>query len=52
MMIFSWIIVFLCGLGLINASARDIKLLEKLGFSLPVGLGVATLLMFVFEGFG
>lgn len=46
MMIASWTIVFLLGLGILNAAAKDIKLLEKLGFAMPIGLGIATLILF------
>lgn len=49
MMIVSWTIVFLLGLGILNASAKDINLLEKFGFAMPVGLGIATLLLFGFD---
>ncbi len=49
MIIVSWTIVFLFGLGIINAGAKEIKLLEKLGFALPIGLGIGTLLLFGFD---
>ena len=44
-----WTIVFLLGLAVINAFSFGIKPLEKLGFSLPIGLGLGTLILMGFE---
>lgn len=52
MMVVSWLIIFMLGLGILNAFAKDVNLLEKLGFSMPIGLGIATMFMFLFDGFG
>lgn len=52
MILVGWSVIFLTGLSITNSIAFGIKPLEKLGFSIPVGIGVATLLMMVFELFG
>jgi len=49
MTVIGWGIIFLLGFGITNAIAFGIKPLEKLGFSMPVGIGVATVLMMGFE---
>lgn len=52
MTIIGWSIILLLGLSITNAIAAGIKPLEKLGFSMPVGIGVATILMMIFELLG
>jgi len=40
-----WFIIFLLGISIIYTIAPGIRLLEKIGFSFPIGIGVATLIM-------
>ncbi len=41
----SWVLVFILGVILVNLVAEKISVLEKLGFAMPVGLGVNTFVL-------
>ena len=49
MKVFGWIIIFLLGISIINTLAYRIKTLEKIGFALPIGMGINSLLMFIMD---
>ena len=52
MKLIGWIIIFVLGIAIINVLSPRVKLLEKIGFSLPVGIGVSTLIMMLMELIG
>jgi len=49
MIYIGWIIIFLLGISTINALASKTKLLEKIGFSMPIGIGVSSLLTMMLD---
>jgi hypothetical protein len=49
MSIISWLLVYLLGYSVLNSISRKFSFLEKLGFAFPVGIGVTTLMMFLFD---
>lgn len=51
-MIFSWVVIFLTGISILNAISPQIRVLEKLGFAMPVGIGVNSLIMILLDLFG
>ncbi|MCB9186888.1 MAG: hypothetical protein H6601_09095 [Flavobacteriales bacterium] len=52
MILVGWSVMFLFGMAICNLIAFGMRPLEKIGFSLPVGIGVTTLIMMVFELMG
>lgn len=49
MALISWVLIYLLGYSLLNSISRKFSFLEKLGFAFPVGIGVTTLMMFLFD---
>lgn len=48
----SWVLVFILGVVLVNLVAEKISILEKLGFAMPVGLGVNTFVLILLDLIG
>lgn len=48
----SWLIVFVLGIVIINVIAGKLTFLEKIGFAMPVGLGVNTFVLIVLDIMG
>ena len=48
----SWILVFILGFTIINLIAGQLTILEKIGFTMPIGLGVNTFLLIVLDVVG
>ncbi len=46
MKIIGWLVIFILGLSIINLVAYKIKVLAKIGFSLPIGMGINSFVMF------
>ena len=49
MIIAGWLVVFLLGLSVLNTAAPKIGFLEKIGFAMPLGMGINSLLMFAMD---
>ena len=49
MIVLGWFIVFLLGLSILNAVAYKTGLLEKIGFAMPLGMGINSMLMFIMD---
>ena len=48
----SWLLVFVLGVIIVNVVAFKLTFLEKLGFAMPVGLGVNTFVLIVLDLMG
>lgn len=46
MKILGWLVIFLLGISIINLVAYKIKVLAKIGFALPMGMGINSFIMF------
>lgn len=51
MKILGWLVIFLLGLSIINLVAYKIKVLAKIGFALPMGMGFNSFIMFALSLF-
>ncbi|MDX2188968.1 MAG: hypothetical protein SFY32_03820 [Bacteroidota bacterium] len=47
--IFAFILFFILGFALVNRFANTLSIIEKIGFSFPIGLGLVTVLMFLLD---
>ena len=48
----SWILVFVLGIIIINLIAIKLTFLEKIGFAMPIGLGVNTFILILLDFIG
>src|SRR5579859_526310 len=51
MKILGWTVIFFLGISVLNVIAFRIKTLEKIGFALPLGMGINSVLMFMMNLF-
>ena len=51
MKIIGWLVIFLLGLSIINLVAYRIKVIAKIGFSFPMGMGINSFIMFSLDLF-
>jgi len=49
MALISWLLIYLLGYCVLNSISQKFSFLEKLGFAFPVGIGITTLMMFLFD---
>ncbi|HYV90631.1 MAG TPA: hypothetical protein VE978_02570 [Chitinophagales bacterium] len=49
MALISWLLIYLLGYAVLNSISRKFSFLEKSGFAFPVGIGVTTMMMFLFD---
>ncbi len=52
MKLLGWIITFMFGILIINTLSPKIKTIEKIGFALPIGIGISTLAMMLLDLIG